>query len=93
MYPFFAQGAAQAMEDAAVLAQCLADDADSGAALRRYESLRIGRTSRLQDLSRARSHINHLPDGDEQRARDQAFAHTDPLVANGWIYEYDPFTR
>ncbi|QKW38190.1 FAD-dependent monooxygenase [Actinomadura sp. NAK00032] len=91
MFPFFAQGAAQAIEDAAVLARCLADDpADPPRALRRYERLRIPRTTRLQEVSHARSHVNHLPDGPEQQARDDSFADADPLVANAWIYDYDP---
>ena len=91
MFPFFGQGAAQAIEDAAVLARCLSEGLDDpAAAFRRYEELRIPRTSRLQELSHGRSHINHLPDGPEQRERDIAFAKADPLVANGWIYSYDP---
>lgn len=89
MFPFFAQGAAQSIEDAAVLARCLAA-MDPVGALRRYETLRIGRTTRLQDVSHGRSHVNHLPDGPEQQARDDAFGHSDPLVANAWIYGYDP---
>lgn len=90
MFPFFAQGAAQAIEDAAVLARCLAQGADDpAAALRRYEELRIPRTTRLQTVSHGRAHVNHLPDGPEQRERDAAFARQDPLVANGWIYSYD----
>jgi salicylate hydroxylase len=93
MFPFFAQGAAQAIEDAAILACCLADGLDDPAqALRRYETLRIPRTSRLQQVSHARSDINHLPDGPEQRARDSSLAAADPLLANGWIYGYDPDT-
>jgi salicylate hydroxylase len=91
MFPFFAQGAAQSIEDAALLALCLSEDlADPEAALRKYESLRIPRTTRLQEISHGRAHINHLPDGQEQQARDLAFGQDDPLVANGWIYEYDP---
>ncbi|WP_246249970.1 FAD-dependent monooxygenase [Actinomadura litoris] len=91
MFPFFAQGAAQAVEDAAVLARCLAEDAaDPSRALRRYEALRLPRTTRLQEVSHARSEVNHLPDGPDQRARDASFTATDPLVDNGWIYEYDP---
>jgi len=91
MFPFFAQGAAQAIEDAAVLARCLADGADDPAgALKRYEELRIPRTTRLQSVSHGRAHLNHLPDGPEQRDRDAAFTKQDPLVANGWIYSYDP---
>ncbi|HEX6527349.1 MAG TPA: FAD-dependent monooxygenase [Streptosporangiaceae bacterium] len=94
MFPFFAQGAAQAMEDAAVLARCLAECAAGGSgwpsALRRYESLRLPRTTRLQEVSHARAHANHLTDGPEQQARDSSFAAADPLVANAWIYSYDP---
>lgn len=91
MFPFFAQGAAQAVEDAAVLARCLAEGADDpAAALRRYEGIRIPRTTRLQSVSHGRAHINHLPDGPEQQARDELYAREDPLVVNGWIYGYDP---
>jgi salicylate hydroxylase len=90
MFPFFAQGAAQAMEDAAILAECLAGQpGDPGTALRAYESLRLPRTSRLQKASHVRSLVNHLPDGPQQQARDTAFATQDPLAANGWIYAYD----
>jgi salicylate hydroxylase len=90
MFPFFAQGAAQAVEDAAVLASCLAaDPTRPDQALHRYESLRIERTTRLQEVSHGRAHINHLPDGPEQQARDAALASADPLVASGWIYGYD----
>ena len=91
MFPFFAQGAAQAIEDAAVLARCLAGGlADPAAALRRYERLRIPRTTKIQTVSHGRAHINHLPDGPEQRERDAGLSGQDPLVANGWIYSYDP---
>jgi len=90
-FPFFAQGAAQAMEDAAVLAACLAESpGDPEAALGEYERRRIPRTTRIQTVSHGRSHVNHLPDGPEQRARDAGFAAADPLVANGWIYSYTP---
>ncbi|MCX4598119.1 FAD-dependent monooxygenase [Streptomyces sp. NBC_01549] len=90
MFPFFAQGAAQSIEDAAVLARCLAASADDPEqALKRYESARIERTTRLQQVSRARRDINHLPDGPDQQARDAALAAADPLVSNGWIYGYD----
>jgi salicylate hydroxylase len=91
MFPFFAQGAAQSIEDAVVLARCLADDtANPVAALRRYEQLRIPRATRLQAASHGRAQVNHLPDGPEQRKRDAAFAQGDPLAANGWIYSYNP---
>lgn len=90
MFPFFAQGAAQSIEDAAVLARCLAAYAnDPERALKRYEAARIERTTRLQEISHGRRDINHLPDGPEQQARDVALAESDPLVRNGWIYGYD----
>jgi salicylate hydroxylase len=90
MFPFFAQGAAQALEDAVVLAGCLAaNTADPAAALVRYERIRRPRATRLQLLSRGRQRTNHLPDGPEQRARDASFAGEDPLGYNGWIYGHD----
>jgi 2-polyprenyl-6-methoxyphenol hydroxylase-like FAD-dependent oxidoreductase len=91
MFPFFAQGAAQAIEDAAVLARCLAaGPSDPAAALARYQALRLPRTTRLQEVSHARAHVNHLPDGPEQQARDASFTEVDPLAASAWIYAYDP---
>ncbi len=90
MFPFFAQGAAQAIEDAAVLAGCLASGRDDpSAALRRYEVIRRPRAVRVQTMSRGRAAANHLPDGPEQRARDASFAGEDPLAHNGWIYGHD----
>jgi salicylate hydroxylase len=90
MFPFFGQGAAMAMEDAAVLAGCLAaGGADPEAALLRYEQIRRPRAVRLQEMSRGRADTNHLPDGPEQQARDAAFATDDPLARNAWIYGHD----
>ena len=94
MLPFLGQGAAQAFEDAAMLASCLAGGQENPAlALRRYESARIDRASRVQQGSHARADYNHLPDGPEQRARDEALRAADPLAANAWIYAHDPFGR
>ena len=93
MLPFLGQGAAQAFEDAAMLARCLASgQVHPAQALRRYESERIGRASRVQQGSHARADFNHLPDGPEQRTRDEAFRAADPLEANAWIYAHDPFS-
>jgi salicylate hydroxylase len=90
MFPFFAQGAAQAIEDAAVLAACLSDDrGDPVRALERYASLRIPRATRVQNASHGRATANHLPDGPEQIARDAALAAADPLVQSEWLYGYD----
>ena len=91
MLPFLGQGAAQAFEDAAVLADCLAGHrGDPAPALRRYESARLARASQVQQGSHARADFNHLPDGAEQRSRDAALRAADPLAANAWIYAHDP---
>jgi salicylate hydroxylase len=93
MFPFFGQGAAQAVEDGAALARCLAaDPADPAAALRRYEKLRLPRTTRLQQVSHARAYVNHLADGPEQQARDASFSGIDPLAASAWIYAHNADT-
>ncbi len=54
MTPYMAQGAAMAIEDAAILARCLegVDAAGVAAALKRYEATRLERTARMQLTSR-----------------------------------------
>jgi salicylate hydroxylase len=90
MLPFYAQGAGQAIEDAATIAICLATGPwDPPAALARYEQLRRPRATRVQEASRGRIPHHHLPDGPQQRARDAAFAGEDPLSHNDWIYAHD----
>jgi salicylate hydroxylase len=90
MLPFFGQGAAQAVEDAVALADCLrgADAESVPAALRRYEALRRPRASRVQLMSRGRELRNHLPDGPAQQQRDAALADGDPLRDSEWLYGY-----
>jgi 2-polyprenyl-6-methoxyphenol hydroxylase-like FAD-dependent oxidoreductase len=74
MEPFQAQGAAQAVEDAYVLAECLAAEPnDPVAALRRYEVIRMNRATDLQSSSHAAAESFYLPDGEEQRARDAGY--------------------
>ena len=61
MLPYLAQGAATAIEDAAVLGDCLArapDDPES--ALRAYENSRRGRTTRVQRAARRNGIVYHL---------------------------------
>lgn len=90
MFPFFAQGSAQAIEDAAALAVCIAAGIESPVrALKEYERIRMERVTRVQGMSHARKDINHLPDGPEQRARDARLIHEDPLEHNRWLYGYD----
>jgi salicylate hydroxylase len=60
MLPFLAQGGAMAIEDAAVLAQCLERDEDTVQALRTYESTRRPRVARAQREARRNSRRYHL---------------------------------
>ena len=53
MTPYMAQGAATAMEDAAVLARCLEAAEDLESAFKLYEEHRKPRTSRIQAISSA----------------------------------------
>ena len=52
MTPYMAQGAATALEDAAMISRCLAAWSRRGRGFQRYEAVRIGRTSRIQLTSR-----------------------------------------
>ena len=92
MYPFMAQGAAQAIEDGATLAACLAAGPDDPAAsLRRYEELRLPRVTRLQAMSRANKTRYHLADGPAQQARDAEWARAGDRSpeALGWLFGFD----
>ena len=93
MLPYMAQGAAQAMEDAATLAACLdaaADLDELPAALLRYEALRLPRATRVQAMSRGNATRFHLPDGPEQRARDTAMASSFGLSPEiEWLFGHD----
>jgi len=61
MFPFVAQGAAAALEDAVVLAETLRDTEDTDSALRSYERLRMPRTQQIQSAARNIGRIYHLP--------------------------------
>ena len=91
MLPFFAQGSAQAFEDAVVLTGCLtgADAATAAQALQRYERIRRPRASEVQLMSRGREVRNHLPDGPAQQERDAQLASGDPLRQSAWLYGHD----
>ncbi|MEZ5875808.1 MAG: FAD-dependent monooxygenase [Hyphomicrobiales bacterium] len=59
--PFLAQGAALAIEDAATLAACVAEQrANVAAAFQQYEALRRPRATRLQHMSQRFGGIYHL---------------------------------
>ena len=58
--PFVAQGAAMAIEDAAVLARCVASNDKVEVSLARYESLRRARTAFVQATSRRNARLFHM---------------------------------
>jgi salicylate hydroxylase len=88
MLPFLAQGGAMAIEDAAVLAQCLARDEDATQALRAYERARYRRVARVQREARRNSWRYHLS-GPSGFARDIALRTLGPerlLHRYDWLY-------
>jgi salicylate hydroxylase len=99
MLPFAAQGAAMAIEDAAVLAQCLGDSHGAGATgdtlsvpapLRRYAEARRARVARVQRLARQNGKIYHLT-GPMAVARDlamQALGAERLMARQSWIYDW-----
>jgi salicylate hydroxylase len=73
MLPYRAQGAAMAVEDAAVLGSLfshLSHQSQIRPFLRAYFSLRYSRTTETSAASRLNRYIFHLEDGPEQEARD-----------------------
>jgi 2-polyprenyl-6-methoxyphenol hydroxylase-like FAD-dependent oxidoreductase len=76
MTPYMAQGAATAIEDAAVLTRCLQEmeGEDIPDAFRRYEKTRKPRTSRIQAVSSANT---WMKGGDDDTS---------------WLYGYDAWT-
>ena len=96
MLPFAAQGAAMAIEDAAVLAQCLAGTGENTAAipaaLQRYAGLRRARVARVQRNAQRNGKIYHLG-GAAALARDLFIRAIGPqrmLARQDWIYDWRP---
>ncbi|MEI9898939.1 MAG: FAD-dependent monooxygenase [Hyphomicrobium sp.] len=58
--PFLAQGAVLALEDAVVVADCLATESDVAAALRTYQRRRLRRVAKVAAASRRNGDIFHL---------------------------------
>ncbi|PYI11283.1 salicylate hydroxylase [Aspergillus sclerotiicarbonarius CBS 121057] len=76
MLPYVAQGAAQAVEDAAALGVLLSNitsRAEIPTALEAYEKSRKPRAETVQQSGSENRITLHLPDGPEQRARDEQF--------------------
>ena len=93
MLPYLAQGAATAIEDAAVLARRLSDTpAEPERALRLYENERYRRTARIQRAARRNGMIYHMGGA-------EALLHALALVAMrgrgllaryDWLYKWKP---
>jgi salicylate hydroxylase len=99
MLPYLGQGACQALEDGAVLANALSDRrfaTDPAAALAAYERTRRPRASQVVLTARARGVSNHLPSRWAAMRRDAAIAvrrrlnrrDTDGRGA-AWLADYD----
>lgn len=89
MLPFLAQGAAQAIEDAAALAGALPRHPSFAEAALVYEHARWGKASRVQRDSRRQARIYHLR-APASLARDTAFRLLGParmLARYDWLYD------
>src|SRR5665213_3389702 len=64
MMPFMAQGAAMALEDAAILARCVEAESRIADALDRYETARLHRASTMQLVSRENEFLRTGIDAD-----------------------------
>jgi salicylate hydroxylase len=86
--PYMAQGAAMAIEDAAVLARALDLPLPLHERLAVYERHRAPRTARVVEESNEMGELYHIADGDRMR---QAFRDRDIARSrNEWLYPYDP---
>ena len=96
MLPFLAQGASMAIEDAAVVADMLANYLDDPAdALRAYEGARWHRTVRAQQFSRRQSRIYGLT-GPEALVRNltmRAMGGEKLRARYDWLYSWRPPQR
>jgi salicylate hydroxylase len=93
MFPFLAQGAGMAIEDAAVAAQCLARTPDDPTgALRIYAAIRRARTRKVQRMAARNGTIYHLA-GPWGWLRDRvmrAMGGPRLLQHYDWIYDWRP---
>ena len=88
--PYMAQGAAMAIEDAAVLTRALQAEADTATALQLYQRNRTERTARIVNESSANRELFHLPTVADLR---DAFAKRDMNAERtAWLFSYDPMT-
>jgi salicylate hydroxylase len=93
MLPFIAQGAGTAIEDAAVLASCIAREPyDQAAAIAQYGAARHARLNRIMRAARRNGSIYHL-NGVAAFARNLAMSALGGrriLQKHDWIYDWQP---
>lgn len=103
MLPYVGQGAAQAIEDVAVLHLALdriSTTEDLQVLLKAYELARKPRSEHIMSISGDNRITLHLPDGPEQQERDRKFGgvskkgdnpdlHGDPKMQK-FLWDYDP---
>ncbi|WP_297721356.1 FAD-dependent monooxygenase [Limnohabitans sp. Rim8] len=94
--PFLAQGANMAIEDAAVMARCLAKYESPAAAFARFEALRWQRTADIVNRSRDNALRFHNPQlSDAGKAIDYVTSEWEPEKVRrryDWLFEYDALT-
>ena len=88
--PYMAQGAAMAIEDAAVLGRALGLDGPLADRLKRYEAHRAPRTARVVRESTEMGELYHVTDA--QAMRDAFVARDIARSRNEWLYPYDPWS-
>jgi salicylate hydroxylase len=86
MLPFLGMGAAMAIEDAVVLARCVADSSSPERAFERYETARAARTTQVLLKSRSQGKIY------QNRSPDRLARPTAPGELELGLFDYDPAT-
>lgn len=92
LVPHHGQGANQSIEDAVVLADCIADAGSSSVSdvFARYERLRNGRARKVVFASVSVGDMLHLPPGENRDKRDARLASHDTMLHHlGWIHGFD----
>jgi salicylate hydroxylase len=88
--PYMAQGAAMAIEDAAILSRAVAMDAPLSERLGIYERHRAPRAARVVTESTEMGELYHIADAAQMK---QAFKDRNIAASrNNWLYPYNPWT-
>lgn len=100
IWPFLANGATQAMEDAYVLARCLArvGDGDVGPALEEFQARRLPRVRDVARVSQEMAVTYHMQEPEQIAQRNASMrerAVSDPHGEwlRGWLWGYDVVTQ